>query len=153
MSRTAEIEAFRRLRVELASFAAAEPACEIDHDSAKAVLLRMGDGDDMSLLDASIGSFELHISSGQGLNYELLRSERDVEKVLALCDAVVAGRGVSLSGPNGYPARSWIFLDSRGFKEAVTTTAVSIRSCRRARSIKKSLWQRKRLPILKAEFV
>ena len=153
MSRTAEIEAFRRLRGELASFAAAEPACKIDHDSAKAILLRMGDGDDMSLLEAGIGSFELRISSGQGLDYEQLRNERDVEKALALCDAVVAGRGVSLSGPNGYPTRSWIFLESRGFEEAVTTTAVSIRSCRRARSIKKSLWHRKRLPILKAEFV
>lgn len=152
MSKAAEIEALRRLRSELANFVATNSACEIDHDSEKAVLLRMGDGDDMSLLDASVGSFELRLSCGQGLDFARLRNDRDVEEALALCDAVVAGRGVSLSGPSGYPTRSWIFLDSRGFKKAVTATAVSITSWRRARSIKKSLWRRKRLPILKAEF-
>jgi len=153
VSRTAEIGAFRRLRGELASFTAANSACEIDHASEKAVLLRMGNGDDMSLLDVSVGSFELRISSGQGLDFEQLRNDRDVDRAVALCDAIVSGKGVSLSGPNGYPTRSWIFLDSRGFKEAVTTTAVSVRSCRRARSIKKSLWRRKKLPVLKAELV
>lgn len=153
MSKPENIEAFQRLRGELREFASINSSCQIDHDSEKEVLLRMGAGDEMSLLDARLGSFELAISSGQGLDFNRLRNDRDVEEALALCDAVVAGRGVSLSGPNGYPTRSWIFLDSRGFKKAVRTTAVSITSWRRARSIKKSLWQRKRLPVLVAESV
>ncbi|GAA0638037.1 hypothetical protein [Brevundimonas lenta] len=143
-----EINAFQRFREEARRFVDKHPVCAINHESEKAILLRLGEGEDMSLLDAGIGSFELRISSGQGLDFEPLRNERDVERALALCDAVVAGRGVSLTGPNGYPTRSWVFLASRGFKEAVTTTAVSITSWRRARSIRKSLWRRSRLPVL-----
>jgi hypothetical protein len=139
------------MRIELASFAAANSACEIDHDSEKAVLLRLGDGKNLSYLDARIGSFELRLSTGQGLDYEPLLDDRDVERALALCDAVVSGRGVTVSGPRGYPTRSWVFLDSRGFKEAAKSTAVSVWSCRRARSIKKSLWQRSKLPVLNSE--
>ena len=151
MSKAAEIEAFRRLRTELANFAAVNSACTIDHDSEKAVLLRLGDGNNLSYLEACIGSFELRISTGQGLDYETLLDDRDVERALALCDAVVSGRGVTVSGPRGYPTRSWIFIDSRGFKEAIKSTAVSVWSCRRARSIKKSLWQRSKLPVLSFE--
>jgi hypothetical protein len=151
VSKTAEVYAFERLRIELRKLAASSPACAIDHESKKYILLRMGDGGDMSLLDARLGSFELSLSCGQGLDFQLLRNDRDVEEALALCDAVIASRGVSVSGPKGYPTRSWIFLDSRGLKKAVTTSAVAITSWRRARSIKKSLWQRNRLPILVVE--
>jgi hypothetical protein len=151
MTKRAKVEAFQRLRSELNRFASGHVGCSIDHDSEKEVLLRMGEGDNLSYLDAGIGSFELVISTGQGLDYETLANDHDVERAMALCDAVIAGRGVSVSGPNGYPTRSWIFLDSRGFKEAVKATAVSIQSCRRARSIKKSLWQRSKLPVLKHE--
>ncbi|MFA4900319.1 MAG: hypothetical protein WC563_12430 [Brevundimonas sp.] len=151
MSKTAEVEAFERLRIELRKLAASSPACVIDYDSEKYILLRMGDGGDMSLLEARLGSYELGLSCGQGPDFKRLRNDHDVEEALALCDAVIAGRGFSVSGPKGYPTRSWIFLDSRGFKKAVTTGAVSIMSWRRARSIKKSLWQRNRLPILVVE--
>ena len=153
MRKTSEIQAFQRLLIELARFAALNPVCEIDHDSEKSILLRLGDGNDLSYLEACIGSFELRISTGQGLDYEPLRVDRDVERAVALCDAVVSGRGVTVSGPGGYPTRSWVFLDSRGFKEAVKSTALSIWSCRRARSIKKSLWQRSKLPVLNSETV
>ncbi|MEH6665984.1 MAG: hypothetical protein V7678_14125 [Brevundimonas sp.] len=148
MSSAAEIGTFKRLCDELMIFARENEGCEIDHLSEKAILVRFGEGDRRSLLDASPGLFDLTTCTQLGLSNHLLRDERDVDQALALCDAVMAGRGVTVSGPGGYPVRSWFFLESRGLRATVTTTATSIRSCRRARSIPKSAFTRERLPNL-----
>ena len=148
MSSLTEVETFKRLCDELVVFARDHQGCEIDHLSEKAVLVRFGEGDRRTLLDASPGLFDLTTCTRLGLSNHLLRDERDVDRALALCDSVMAGRGVTVSGPGGYPVRSWFFLESRGLRATVTTTATSVRSCRRARSIPKSAFKRERLPIL-----
>ncbi|WP_284877717.1 hypothetical protein [Brevundimonas sp. MEB006b] len=149
MSKTAEVAAFRSLREQLRQFSRENPQCSIDHESEKAILFRLGSGEDFSLVEVAIGSFELRTELDVGWSYEILQSEKDVNRLLAACDSIMAGRGVSIAGPNGYPVRSWLFLNSRGVREAMTSTAVSIRSCRRARSIKKSAWHRRKLLSIK----
>lgn len=111
--------------------------------------MRLGEGEELSYLEVNIGSFEFQTPATVDWHYEMLVSDRDVDRVLAMCDAVVAGRGVTIEGPKGYPTRTWLFLDSHGFKEAMTATATAI-PCRRARSIPKSQWRRRKFTDLRS---
>jgi hypothetical protein len=146
MTKSAHLGAFNRLRDELARLADQHEHCAVTYSSPTSVLMEMGERGSDSSLEAMVGSYEVKLPHGFGLDFEALRTDRDVDRALAICDAIVAGRGVSVLGPNLYPSRTWFFLSSRGFKEAITTTAVSVWSCRRARSIPKSQWRRERLP-------
>ncbi|HEX6865780.1 MAG TPA: hypothetical protein VF122_00970 [Caulobacteraceae bacterium] len=141
-------EVFARLRKALTEYVRHHSDCEIEYQTDDRLLLRFGAPNGRSSLLAMVGWFELYAGLASGWDYEALEDDRDVERVLAICDAILSGRGVSISGPNGYPARAWLFLNSRGFKQAMTSTTVSIRSCRRARSIGKSAWRREKLPVL-----
>ncbi len=148
MTKSPGLGLFNRLRGELARFADQHDHCAVTFSSHTVVRMEIGEGESASSLEAMVGSYEVQVPGGIGLDFEVLDSNRDVDRALAICDAIAAGRAVSVAGPNHYPARTWFFLSSRGFNEAIKTTAVSVWSCRRARSIPKSQWRRQRLPNL-----
>jgi hypothetical protein len=88
------------------------------------------------------GHYELSFDSFL-LEYEPLNDLKDATRALAICDALIAGRGVHLEAKDGLASKVWIFLDSRGLRSAVTSGR-STCTLRRPKPASQREWLRRR---------
>ncbi len=139
--------ALRELSLLLGEFATANPLARLTASADYVELKFMDAPGHPWVLYAWPGAFDL-VYGPLTLEHQPLRSPADVSRALAICDTVVQGKGVWMASPDLRIYRSWLFVDSRGVRETVRSGGVSAWSCRRARSIPKSQWQRVHLPPL-----
>ena len=81
------------------------------------------------------------------LEWEALETVIDATRALATLDALVAGKAVAIEARDGLASKTWVFLDSRGVRSAVTTSRVTC-TWRRPKAFGGRAWIRHRFPPL-----